>query len=167
MTIVILTGPAASGKNTIAQLLAQTGDRAADIDVDLVRWMYRKPHAAPWDGPAGITQMKLGVENACLLARSFAAHGLDIVVITDVVLNETVDIYRSELAGLNPVIVRLLPTWAESLRRLHGRKPTISDEEAQWVYETQENLRDFDVSIDNTHVAADEVVREIATFLKQ
>ena len=40
MGVVVLTGPAAAGKNTIANLLARKRDKGADIDVDLVRWMH-------------------------------------------------------------------------------------------------------------------------------
>ncbi len=162
--IIVLTGPAAAGKNTIAHLFTLTRTRAADIDVDIVRWMYRQPHKAPWEGTEGIEQMKIGVENACLLATSFLEKGLD-VVITDVVLNETISFYREKLANSSLVIVKLMPTMEEVMRRLHSRKHTISEEEAEWVYKSQENLIGCDEVIDNTQITAEEVVTKLTDLL--
>ncbi len=60
-------------------------------------------------------------------------------------------------------IVRLMLSWDESLRRLHGSAPTISDVEERWVYDTQAALRDFDESLDNTHLAAEQVTEWLAS----
>jgi len=157
--IIILTGPAGSGKNTIANLYARSRDKGADIDVDLLRWMYRKPHVALWEGEEGFRQLILGVQHACLLAKSFSDEGCD-VAITDILTNETAQIYREALKDYNYKIIKLNPTWDESLKRLRG-KGTITDEEAKFVYDLQTKLADFDKSIDNTNLEPEEVLDQL------
>ncbi len=164
--MTILTGPAASGKNTIAGIYAtQFCERCAVIDVDSVRQMLRQPHLAPWDGDEGLDQHRLGVRHACLLAKSFVAEGCEVVIL-DVVWADLGQIYRRELEGYDARIVRLMPTWDESLRRLHARPPTISDAEARWVYDTQEALRDYDVTLDNSTLSAEAVAAWLASLHK-
>lgn len=73
--VLILTGPPAAGKNSTASIFAKELSRCAVIDVDVVRWMVVQPHKAPWDGDEGKAQQKLGVQNACALARNFIDAG--------------------------------------------------------------------------------------------
>ncbi len=161
--ITILTAPAAAGKNTIAQHYAtQLTDRCAVIDGDQVRWMLRQPHRAPWEA-GGLEQHQLGVKHGCLLARSFADEGFEVVIL-DVLWADLAARYRRDLAGYPLRIVRLLPSWEESLRRLHARPPSISDAEARWVYATQAALADFDFTLDNTAVSAADVASWIAAL---
>jgi cytidylate kinase len=163
MSVILLTGPAAAGKNTIANALAQRQEQAADIDVDLVRWMYRKPHHAPWEGEEGIKQMKIGVEHACLLAKSFVAKGLT-VFLSDVVTNETIKIYQEQL-GQELRIIQLLPSWGVALERLKSRQHTISDKEARWVYDSQLNLKGWDHQLDTSQMTIDETVQAVERLL--
>ncbi len=164
--ITILTGPAAAGKNTIAQVYAtQFCERCAVIDVDLIRGMLRQPHFAPWDGSQGLDQHRLGVVHACMLAKSFLAEGYEVVLL-DVVWDDLGQLYRQELAGHYFRIVRLMIAWDESLQRLHDRPYTITDAEAQWVYSTQELLQDYDYSLDNTALSPDAVAEWLATLPK-
>ena len=162
--MIVLTGPAAAGKNTIGHLYAtQFCERGAVIDGDLVRWMLRKPHIAPWEGTEGLAQHRLGVRHACMLAKSFADEGFDVIVL-DVVWSDLGQLYRQELAGYPSLIVRLMPSWDEVLKRLHERPPTITDAEARWTYDMQINLQDFDHSIDNTHMSAEDVAAWLASL---
>jgi len=111
--------------------------------------MLRQPHRAPWDGKEGLSQHQLGVKHACLLAQSFVNEGYE-VIIMDVVWADLAQIYRRELAELPMKIIRIMPTWQASLDRLHKRPHSITDDEARWVYDTQKELKDFDLDIDNT-----------------
>jgi len=164
--ITILTGPAAAGKNTIGHLYAtQFSERCAVIDVDMVRGMLRQPHHAPWEGDKGLVQHRLGVRHACMLAKSFVTEGYEVVVL-DVLWDDLGQFYRRELAGYSCHIVRLLPSWDEALKRLHARPHSISDAEAQWVYDTQSSLIDFDYSIDNTLMSAEAVAAWLASLRK-
>ena len=155
--ITILTGPAASGKNTIGHIYAtQFSAQCAVIDVDLVRWMLRQPHAAPWEGEEGLRQHRLGVRHACMLAKSFAAEGYEVVIL-DVVWADLGRVYRQELMKYACRIVRLMPAWDESLKRLHERSHSISNAEARWVYDQQLSFQDFDYCLDNTAISPEGV----------
>lgn len=162
--VTVLTGPAASGKNTVGHLYAtQFSERCAVIDVDVVRSMLRKPHAAPWEGEEGIHQHRLGVRHACMLARSFTAEGCEVVIL-DVLWADLGTAYRRELRHHVCQIVRLMPSWDESQRRLHERFHTISDTEARWVYDQQVSLQDYDYTLDNTSIAPEAAARWLASL---
>jgi chloramphenicol 3-O-phosphotransferase len=162
--ITVLTGPAASGKNSVAHVYAtQFRERCAVIDGDLVRWMLRQPHAAPWDEPEGLAQHRLGARHASMLARSFVDEGYETLIL-DVLWADLPERYRRALDGCPLRIVRLMPTWEESLRRLHERPHSISDAEARWVYDAQMALRDFDYSLDNTNVPVEQAAAWLASL---
>jgi hypothetical protein len=162
--ITILTGPAAAGKNTVGHIYATWfSERCAVIDGDQVRWMLRKPHVAPWDGEEGLRQHRLGVHHACLLAKSFVGEGCEVVIL-DILWSDLAQRHRDELKGYTLRIVRLMPSWEESLRRLHERSHSITDAEAKWVYETQVALQDFDYSIDNSTLSAEKVAEWLASL---
>lgn len=158
MSVIVLTGPAAAGKNTTSHLFALKREKGADIDVDLVRWMYRQPHKAPWDGEEGMAQLKFGAENACLLAKSFIDHGID-VSICDVLTDETAKAYRELLPGVK--IILLMPSFEEAHKRFVERRHTISEEEFKWVYELEQKLTIYDEKIDNTLLTAEEVAEKL------
>lgn len=121
LLITILTGPSAAGKNTIAYLYArQFCQQCAVIDGDQVRGMYAQPHIAPWHGDEGLRQHQIGARHGAMLARSFNALELEVVLL-DVLWADLASIYRSELTGLPLRIVRLLPTLDECLRRHHRK----------------------------------------------
>lgn len=164
--ITLMTGPAASGKNTVAHLYAtRFCERSAVIDGDVVRGMLCQPHTAPWDGDEGLRQHQLGARHVALLARSFAEQGCEVMAL-DVVWADLPQIYRAELAGYSLTIVRLMPRWDVALKRLHERPPSISDDEARWVYETQAALRDFDFSIDNSEQSAEATAAELSAIIR-
>lgn len=158
MNVSILTGPAASGKNTISQAFAEKRNKCAVIDVDIVRWFYRQPHKAPWDGEEGKEQQKFGVENACLLAKNFVNNNVDVVIL-DVVVNETAKIYKELLPEAK--IVLLLLSYEETLKRFQERPHTITQEEFNLVYQWQKELTVFDEKIDNTQMNVEETAERL------
>jgi dephospho-CoA kinase len=167
--VTLLTGPAASGKNTVANLYAtRYCDRCAVIDGDVVRAMLHQPHAAPWEGEEGLRQHRLGVRHVCTLARSFVREGYEVVLL-DPIWSDLPQIYRKELEGYGYAfkIVRLMPTWEASLQRLHERPPSISDEEARWVYQTQVALQDFDYNIDNSAQSVEETAAALSLLIRK
>lgn len=164
--ITLLTGPAASGKNTAAYLYAtRYCERCAVIDGDVVRAMLRQPHTAPWEGDEGLRQHQVGARHVCSLARSFAEQGYEVVAL-DVLWADLPQIYRTELENFTLKIVRLMPRWDVALARLHARPPSISDDEARWVYETQVALRDYDFSIDNSEQSAGATAAALSAFIR-
>lgn len=159
---IILTGPAASGKNTISKILAHKKEKCAVIDVDAVRWMYIHPHKAPWDGEEGKSQQILGVENACLLAKSFAKNNIDIVIL-DVITDETASLYKKNLGKVK--IILLMPSYEEAHKRFKERPHTISEQEFKMIYEWEKNLTIYDEKIDNTALSPEEVAEKISSLL--
>ena len=92
--------------------------RAAVIDVDDIRHLVVAGGAAPWDGSEGRLQQRIGVENACDLARRYLHWGID-VVLSDVLNSETAALYRHLLPGI--LIVQLRLPLAEARRRANLR----------------------------------------------
>jgi hypothetical protein len=159
MSILILTGPPASGKNSVAPLIARQRERCAIIDVDQVRWMLVQPHAAPWEGEEGKRQCRFGVENACLLAARFAEDDCDVIVL-DFLWDYTVGIYQQRLAQYSPKIVQLMPSLTETLRRNHMRG-WLPAHEVEMLYVLMERFTDYDEKIDNTEMTVEKLAQHL------
>lgn len=161
--ILLLTGPPASGKNSVAPLIARQRTRCAIIDVDQVRWMLAQPHAAPWEGEEGQRQCRFGVKNACLLATRFAEDGCDVLLL-DFLWDYTTPIYRAHLAALQLQIVLLMPTLEETLRRNHARG-WLPAHEVEMLYATMQTLTDYDTRIDNTNLTVEALAAKALTLM--
>jgi hypothetical protein len=98
-----------------------------------------------------------------MLAKSFVHEGYEVVIL-DVVWADLGQLYRRELATYPLRIIRLMPSWDESLRRLHQRQHTITDAEAEWVYHQQTLFDDFDHTLDNTDMTAEAVAAWIVSL---
>ncbi|RZU20027.1 hypothetical protein EV645_2247 [Kribbella rubisoli] len=129
---LILTGGPAVGKSVTARALAEGRPRCAFIDVDDVRQLVVTGAAAPWKGREGRQQQRLGVTNACSLARNFLATGVEVVV-ADVLTPETCDLYRRELPGW--LIVHMTVDLPEAMRRAASRKVWLTDDEFRLLHE--------------------------------
>jgi guanylate kinase len=158
---LVLTGPAAAGKNTVGHILAQMREKCAVIDVDDVRHMAIKPHIAPWEGEAGQKQLKLGVKNACALAHNFQAEGFDVIIL-DVLTSETAKTYREQL---NPKIVMLYPHLDAVKERNSKRSYNLQEERLIELHEEQAKFSDFDEKIDNSEISAEETAKKINHLL--
>lgn len=164
MNLVILNGPTGTGKNTIAEIVAQRRDRCTIVDYDVLRNMFRKPHLTPWEGEAGHRQNMLGLKHACMLAKSFLTNDYDCLIL-DVLSDETAGSYRDFLKEYNPQLIHLLPSFEEIVRRNGTRPPRLTDEELKMVYEGQAQLRVFDTQIDNTHLSPDEAADAVLQLM--
>lgn len=161
---VILTGPAGAGKNTIGVELGKLLDRLAVIDGDDVRQMLKQPHKAPWEGDEGAKQHGLGLENNCLLARSFADSGYNVLIL-DVVTQAFAARYRSKLKDYPAFIVSLLPSRGV-IRTRNQQKPSyLQESEIDWTYQSQEALDDYDERIDNSLLSASDVARHLEKMI--
>ena len=129
---LVLTGGPAVGKSATARTLAEGRPRCAFIDVDDVRQLVVAGAAAPWDGEEGREQQRLGVTNACSLARNFVAMGIEVVV-SDVLTPETCDLCRRELPGC--LIVHMTVEFPEAIRRAASRKVWLTDHEFRMLHE--------------------------------
>jgi ADP-ribose pyrophosphatase YjhB (NUDIX family) len=112
--ITVITGPAGAGKSTIAGLLCTRLERAAHIEVDLLRDMVISGYASPvsdHSDPALVDeQLQLASENATTIARNFSLAGYE-SVIDDVIVNpDALDRMLTSLRGVAPVfLITLLP----------------------------------------------------------
>ena len=162
MTILLLTGPPAAGKTTIAQSLASRGlERLAIIEVDQLRRLVVDPQRAPADGEEAQLQHLLGVLNACALAENFDAAGFDVVIV-DLVTEATAARYREQLSLS---IVRLLPNWEQTMIRSHTREEPLRFRERETLCEQQKALEIADVTIDNSSLAPNIVAERLEHLL--
>lgn len=164
MSILILTGPPAAGKNTVGLALAALLERSALVDVDQLRWMLRKPHVAPWLGEEGARQARLGIENACLLAGQFARSGCDVVVL-DFLWDYSLPLYRARLPETPLLVVRLMPPKAVCIKRNQQRGQWLSDQEVAMLYASMEQFTGHDISMDTSALPAGEVARRLAKLM--
>jgi predicted kinase len=131
---LLLTGGPAAGKSTTALRLVKPLPRAAVIDVDDIRHLVIAGHAAPWDGREGHLQRRIGVENACDLARRYLHWSID-VVLSDVLDHETAVLYRHLLPSV--LIVQLRLPLAEARRRATLRPGYLTEDEFDALHASQ------------------------------
>jgi chloramphenicol 3-O-phosphotransferase len=162
--VLVLTGPPAAGKTTVAQAIADRLERAAVVDVDALRALVRRPHVAVWYPGEGTAQHRLGVRNACLLARSFAGAGYKVVV-ADLLTEETLPVYRAGLDGLRVRVVRLLPSLEEAQRRNRARGLWVAPARVALLYAQQAALVFACETLDTTATPPAAVAARLAPVL--
>lgn len=163
--MLFLTGPTAAGKNTVANLVAQSINRCAIVDYDLIRRMFVKPHLPPWAGEEGLAQHRLGAKLVSDVALGFQRAGWTVIVL-DVITNQVFPVYKKMLSAVPVTIIQLLPSLEENVRRFYERGPVLTHEEFLYVYETQVEFRHADQRIDTTLMTAEEVAGQIVQYLQ-
>jgi hypothetical protein len=78
---------------------------------------------------------------------------------------ELASLYRAELDGLEPFIVRLLPTWEEITQRTASRPLLLTWDEIQMLYEQQSKLGTYDMTIDNSEMTPEAVTDRLDELL--
>ena len=158
---LVLTGGPAVGKSTTARLVARARPRAALVDVDDIRQLVVSGHAAPWQGAEGLSQQRLGVENACLLALRLHPEGFN-VVLSDVLTQVTAELYRARLPGC--LVVRLYVTWEEARRRAGTRPAYLTDAEFDTLHaQDRESPPAADHHLDVTAFTVDDQATAVLT----
>jgi chloramphenicol 3-O-phosphotransferase len=162
--VLVLTGPPAAGKTTVAQAVADRLERAAVVEVDALRAMVRRGHVAAWYPGEGTAQHRLGARHACLLARGFVGAGFKVVV-ADLLTEETLPLYRAGLAGLPVRVVRLLPSLEEAQRRNRARGRWVTPARVALLYAQQAALAFVGETLDTTALPAAAVAARLAPLL--
>ena len=138
--IIVVSGVQGAGKSTVARSLAERFSRGVHIEADTLQrmivsggeWMG-EPGEPP--GEAG-RQLRLRLDNACLLARSFFDAGFT-AVLDDIIIGERFDHLRADLAGLPFRLVVLAPDVAVAIERDAARAYTVGAEWARYLDEEQ------------------------------
>ena len=162
--MLLLTGPTAAGKNTIARALAMRCERCAVVDFDLIRVMFVNPHCPPWMGEEGHAQAILGAELASRVALGFHHAGWKVVLL-DVITNDVYPAYAKALEAVPFTVVQILPALDENQRRFDARGPVLTQDEFVRVHERQRQFRYASRVIDNTRLAAEIVAAELEQYL--
>jgi len=116
---LLLTGPPAVGKSSVARLLADQFPPCAVVEVDDLRRMVVAGEAAPWRPDEGARQTELAARNACLLMSSFKPAGFSVVA-SDVLLADAGAVYKA--GNLRPLIVHITATLTATEQRAATRR---------------------------------------------
>jgi chloramphenicol 3-O-phosphotransferase len=110
--VLILTGPPASGKTTVALALAERYDRVAHLDVDVVRHFVTPTGFAKPASAERRHQRLLGARNACALSRNFLAERFGVIIDECFDEPDLLPVFLEELKTTNADIhvVTLLPS---------------------------------------------------------
>jgi adenylylsulfate kinase-like enzyme len=174
--LVVITGPIASGKSTlareVARQLGEGGVRAAVIDLDLVHDML----VAGRSETGGDASWALARRASAALADAFLADGVA-VVIADGSFNAAGDreVFARNLdPGVEPRFVTLRITYEEALRRAQGdpargrsRDPAFLGPYFAAVEPTLEEAPASDIVIDTERTSARSAAAAIVRHVGQ
>ncbi len=146
---LLVTGPPSAGKSTLAAALATHRALCAVVEVDELRSLVRSGAVDPWRPGAGEGQHRLAAVQACLLASSFVAAGVEAVLV-DVVRAPVAEVYRSSAA--TPFVVALRLPLDVARARSAGSRFTGPELEA--LHAESAVVRDVDAEVDASGTAA-------------
>jgi predicted kinase len=162
-TLFVVSGTQGAGKSTVAQALARRFERGARVSADALHKMIvsggRWPEGATMSGDAE-RQLRLRLQNACLLGRSFVAAGIS-AVIDDIVIGTRLDELLEMLAGERFVFVMLTPRLEVIRAREEGRGTSLWQ---QWEWlddEIRTRTRRIGLWLDSSDLTLDETVDAI------
>jgi chloramphenicol 3-O-phosphotransferase len=178
--VLLLLGPSAAGKDSVARALASRRERAVVIDTDVVRYRFVQRNLTLWDGIVGDgpdvemhsdaeAQADAGTRAASALARSFVEDGYG-VILTDVRPDAHIARYRELLTDVDLRVVQLLPSFEATEERAHVRAADegeyrVDARERRWLYDHQLAVTEYDERIDNTSLTPEETADRIEGWL--
>lgn len=119
--VILITGPAGSGKSSVANELAKKFERSAVIEVDTLRGMIKSGYVRPWPHTDEVdSQLSLSAKNACGLANNLLEKGFN-VFIDDVVGKKLFEQYSNFFMDRNFKAFLLLPSPEALLARFDNR----------------------------------------------
>jgi shikimate kinase len=171
--VIVITGPIASGKSTVARLLAEElvgrGTRVAVIDLDILKDMLAA--AGSLSDPDTWTRAR---HAASTLASTFLSDGIN-VVIADGSFNQEGDraAFEQHLdPRTGPLYVTLTVSFEEALRRAQGDPTRGRSRDPGFLrgYFTADprvsaNVPPTDIVIDTESLSAQAAATTIATFV--
>jgi adenylylsulfate kinase-like enzyme len=171
--LIVISGPIASGKSTVARSLAQEFERAgmtaAAIDVDVVYDMLEHKTARKLDG----AKWAHARHGAAVLANGLMTDGIEVVIVEgDFLTPKDRASFLGEVHPTKPRFVTLRVSFETALRRAHN-DPTRGlsrDRAFLWRHyeEASAALRDVpttDLVLETESVTVAETVRAIASWV--
>jgi chloramphenicol 3-O-phosphotransferase len=167
--VLILTGPPASGKTTVAVALAERYDRVAHIDVDVVRHFVTPTGFAKPRSPERRHQRLLGARNGSALARNFLADRFGAIIDECFDEPDLLPVYLDELKPANADIhvVTLLPSLEACKARDVERRNAGRGSNAGWIRTDYERFLKFGSELPGSTIdSSDLTVYETADRLQ-
>lgn len=167
--IIVVTGVQGAGKSTVGRLLAGRFARGAFVEADALQRMIVSGGAWVTDDnptpgvPSGdaLSQLRLRLRHACLLARSFYDAGFT-AVLDDIIMGERFNHLREDLVGVPFHLVVLAPTVAVAEARDAARDYTIGGGWAEHLdREQRATMSGRGLWLDTSRQTADETIDEI------
>lgn len=164
--IFVISGVQASGKSTVANLLARRFSRGVHIEADALQRMIVSGIAWPEEpgepqGEAAV-QLRLRLKNMCQLARSFFEAGFT-VTLDDIILGERWAELQAELTGLPYRLVVLAPSVETVISRdLNRSKDTLGAEWAGYLDGIlRSSMADIGFWLDTTNLSPEQTADRI------
>jgi len=171
--LIVISGPIASGKSTVARALAQEVERhgatAAAIDLDVVYDMLEHNNARKDDASKWFRTRHA----AAALATGLMMEGIDVVIVEGDFLAPTdrADFLQSLQARVEPRFVTLRVSFEDALQRVDNDTTRTFSRDRPFLWRhyqaAEAALRDLpptDLLLDTGSVAADETARMIAEW---
>jgi adenylylsulfate kinase-like enzyme len=170
--LIVISGPIASGKSTVARALARNlghdGVTAATIDLDVVCDMLEHKGALEREA-ANWVHARRAVAS---LAKGFLGDGIDVAIVDGDFLQSTA---RAELlAAVKPIKPRFVTLYASfdiALRRVHddptrglSREPTFLRRHFDAAEAALRDVPATDLALDTESITAAEAARTIADW---
>jgi chloramphenicol 3-O-phosphotransferase len=151
---LLLTGPPAVGKSSVARALAEQRPRSAIVEVDDLRRMVQAGAVAAWASAEGERQTCIAARHACALLASFTEAGFDAIA-TDVLLGDAGAVYASAVP--RPLVVRLAVSQDEALRRAATRPVHLTEQEFHHLHRCERGAEIADAQVDTTRLSLEQL----------
>lgn len=169
--VIVISGLPGSGKSTTARAVAARLSRAAHIEADVLHGMITQGKASPKGGEKAEAgdefdlQLRMRLEQACVLARSFVDHGFTAIV-DDIVIGHRLTQMSEHLQGVETRFVMLSPDFDVVKARWRAIDSPFVDS-WDWIEEERLETDPVGLWLDSTGKTINEVAEEILNRLDE